>query len=338
MNQDELTQLLQKYTESLKANPAQAEILVRRGMVHHALGDLAAAIADCSAALALNPNFPEALNNRAVVRDAQGDYPGAMADFDQALRLRPAYPEAYNNRGITRQARGDLAGALADYDMAIRLQPGYAEAHNNRGTVRQIQRDLAGALADFDAALCLQPDYVEALDNRAGAHYLLWHHAQAVADYDRALALYRKQGKVDPALLCRLHVHRGDASYHDGNAAGLLTNYKQAFQYNPDLAARLIVERLADDVQVNFRLVLANCDKHLRENPDDFIAYARRALVWILIGQDDDAGRDIEQFHQKRRNPIGLLPPLLEQAKEYRQRHGPVIPGDTIGAAPPGAS
>src|SRR5207247_963881 len=129
----------------------------------------------------------------------------------------------------------------------------------NRGVTRQAQRDLPGALADFDEALRLRPDYAEALDNRAGVYYLLWHHVQAVADYDRALALYLQRERVDPAVLCRLHLHRGDASYHSGNPDGLRANYCQAFQYDADLGPRLVVERLARDIQANFRLVQIDC-------------------------------------------------------------------------------
>lgn len=317
----------------------QAEALVRHGMERHSQGDLAQAAVDFTAALTILPAFPEALNNRAVVRHALGDCVGAMTDFDQSLRLRPSYAEAYNNRAVTRHAQRDFAGALADCDMAIRLKPDYAEAYNNRGAARQALRDREGSLSDFDMAIRLKPDYPEAFDNRGYAHYLLWHHAQAVADCDRALALYRQRGVAPNPVLCRLYVCRGDASYHDGNAAGLLANYRQAFQLEPKLACQLVVERLARDLEANARLVFANCDKHLRENPNDFIAFARRGLVWLLLGNDAEGQADLARFYEKHpKNPLGLVKALSEEAQRYRVENGPVQPGESLVNRPPGTA
>jgi tetratricopeptide (TPR) repeat protein len=334
MQRDQAIEEIQRYTDSLAANPAQPETLVRRGMVHHVMGDFVAAAADFTAALALNPNFPEAFNNRGVVRQAQGDHAGAIADFDESLRLRPNYAEACNNRGTARHALGDFAAAIADFDRAFALQPNYPEALNNRGAAKQRLRDLPGALADFDAAIRLQPRYAEAFDNRGGVHYLLWRHDQAIADFDQALRLYGTD--APPAVRCRLHVSRGDARYHSGSGDGLLADYRQAFRLDPDAAARLIVQRLARDIQANFNLLLANCDKHLRANPDDYISFARRGVVWLLAGHDDQAQRDLDLFYAKHpNNPLGVVRQLAEKAQEYRQRHGVVMPGNDPTLLPP---
>jgi tetratricopeptide (TPR) repeat protein len=334
MERQQALQQIKRYTEALTANPAQPEALVRRGMVQHALGDFAAASADFTAALALKPDFPEALNNRGVVRQAQEDNAGAIADYDEAIRLRPNYSEAFNNRGTARHALGDFAGAVADFDRAIASQPAYPEALNNRGAAKQRLRDLPGALADFDAAIRIHPLYAEAFDNRGGVHYLLWRHEQAIADFDHALRLYGRA--APPGVLCRLHVSRGDARYHSGSGDGLLADYRQAFRLDPDAAARLIVGRLARDIEANFNLLLANCDKHLRANPDDFIAFARRGVVWLLAGKDVDAQRDLDRFYQKHpNNPLGIVRQLADKAREYRERHGVVIPGNDPTLLPP---
>jgi tetratricopeptide (TPR) repeat protein len=314
---------------------SNAEALVRRGMAYHSQGDYAAATADFTRALELRPAFPEAFNNRGVARQAQEDLAGALADYAEAIRLQPAYAEALNNRGTVHHARGDYAAAVADFQRALSLRPDYAEALNNRGAARQRLRDLPGALADFDAALRLQPNYAEACDNRGNAHYLLWRHEQAIADFDRAVALYRQQGAPAP-VYCRLFICRGDARYHQGDSAGLLVDYRQAFQLDADLAARLVVERMACDIEANFRLLLANCDKHLQSNPKDFVAYARRGVVWLLVGQDDDAQRDFDRFYQLHpHNPLGLVRRLAEKARDHRAAQGPVVPGDSPDFRPP---
>jgi tetratricopeptide (TPR) repeat protein len=254
---------------------------------------------------------------------------------NQALRADPRQAEVLVRRGLARHQLGDLAAAAADYSAALAVRPEFPEAFNNRGAARQALRDWSGALADYDAALRLRPDYAEALDNRGGLHYLLWHHDQAAADLTRALDLYRKAGAA-PAVLCRLHVHRGDALYHAGQAGALPVEYRRAFALDADLAARLVVERLAKDAAANYRVLLANCNKHLIENPGDHLVHARRGLVALLTGQDGDAQLDFDQFYKKRPpNPVDLLPKLIEAAREYRGRHGTVVSGDTVGVAPP---
>jgi tetratricopeptide (TPR) repeat protein len=316
------------------ANSLQAEVLVRRGLSRHGLGDYAAALADYEAALAVRPGFPEAHNNRGVAHHALGDYTAALAAFGEALRARPDYSEALNNRGVTRHALGAWREALADFNAALRLSPLYAAAYNNRAATRRALKDLAGALADCDTALRLNPRYAEAWDNRATVNYLLWRHGQAVADLNRALALYGDTAA--PEVLCRLFVSRGDALYHTGNAAGLLADYRRSAKIDIDRTAKLIVSRIARDIEASCRLLLANCDKHLRACPDDAVVYARRGLVYLLLGQDADARRDIDEYYRRNPgNPLVLFNRLIEEATRYREQHGAVVPGDTFGFCPP---
>jgi tetratricopeptide (TPR) repeat protein len=324
-----LATMIETCTAALVSDPRQPIFYIRRGMARHQLGDFANAIADYTDALALNPNFAEAYNNRGAARHRLGEFAAAVADFNEAIRVRPQYAEAYNNRGTSRQAQGDLAGARADYDQAIQINPAYAEACNNRGTVRQAQSDLAGALVDFDAAIRINPRYAEAHDNRANVHALLWNHAAAVADFDAALALY---GPLPPDshLYCRLLIHRSDARYHLGDLAALVKGYRQAFAANREFSARIVVERLAMDMRANLKRLLANCLNHLRRNPDDFVAWSRRSLVWLLLGKDVDAEADAKEFNRLSPvKPSPMFEALVAQAKLYREKHGVLVP-DTL--------
>lgn len=253
--------------------------------------------------------------------------------LSELMRDAPAEAEALLQRGMTHHRLGRPAAAIADFTAALRIQAGSAEAYNNRGVCRQALGDRQRALADYDSALRLKPNYAEAYDNRGGLHYLLWQHAQAVADLSQAITLYGPA--ADPAVLARLHVNRGDARYHNGDANGLLDDYARAFRLAPAVAARQIVERLAKDAETNFRLLQANCDKHLKADPQDAIAHARRGLVALLIGQDADAQRDFDTFYRLHpHNPLGLLKTLIAAARRRRVEYGSVIPGDSGGANP----
>jgi tetratricopeptide (TPR) repeat protein len=314
------------------------------GTSRQARGDLAGALADFTRALEAHSGCLEAWNNRGAIRHLLGDRAGALADFDQALKFRPDYAEAYNNRGIVRHALGDLAGALADFDRALELLPRYAEAFSSRATTRHALGDLAGALADYDRALAIHPDYAEAYHGRAAARHALGDLAGALADYDRLLQLvprgaaapiyhlrggvcisqrrfheaiadYDRALEIDPCL-CMAHISRGNARYHlrDLHARD---DYRRAFRLNPQAAAAEIVRILVNDLREDAAAALENCRKHLRICPDDIVARARRGLSLWLLGREEEAAQDFEQWLQRGPDWKVHLDLLLEAARRH---------------------
>jgi tetratricopeptide (TPR) repeat protein len=201
--------------------------------------------------------------------------------------------EFWNRRGIASQRLGDLPSALADYDQALSLRPDYVEALHNRATARHQANDLFGAAADFDRAIALAPDSALLYDHRAYFHYCCWEHARAVADYSRAIEL---DDSAAPDVRCRLHLYRGDAQFHAGRSDLALDDYRQAFRLNAPLAGQLLVDRLVRDVRADLARVLADCAAHLRKDPGDAIGHARRGLIRLLQGRDDEARHDFEFF------------------------------------------
>ena len=71
---------------------------------------------------------------------------------------------------------------------------------------------------------------------------------------------------------------RGNAHYHsrDGLASA---DYEAAFRLDPEA-------------------VLKSCRTHLRHDPDDIMAYARRGLTLLWLGRDADAGPDFDRMRQ----------------------------------------
>jgi tetratricopeptide (TPR) repeat protein len=304
--------------------------LNNRGLVQHARGNRAAALADFEQALQLRPSYPEALNNRGSIRQGQGNLDEALADFEAALRLEPDYLEALNNRGTARQALGDLAGALADFDQVLAVLPAACAAviYHNRGAARQALGDLAGARADFDEALQLEPRQAQTWDHRGlvrqaqgdldgaladfeqallltlpGAAAPLYHHrggvrvlrndfAGAIADYNRALMLEPEAYLV--------YISRGNARYHLRDPRGFV-DYRTALRLNPAGAVAEMVRLLAEDATRDAAAVLDNCDKHLRLNDCDLIAHVRKGLTLILLGRPGEGEESL-------RTVVALLP------------------------------
>ncbi len=123
-----------------------------------------------------------------------------------------------------------------------------------------------------------------AYHGRGGVRVLLNDFAGAIADYDRALAIEPEQ--------FHLYISRGNARYHKRDPRGLL-DYRMAFRLDPHGAAREILRILSGDVRRDPQAVLANCDKHLRINDHDLLAYARRGLTLLLLGRSAAAERDL---------------------------------------------
>jgi tetratricopeptide (TPR) repeat protein len=291
-----------------------AEAWNNSGLVHQRLGRAAEAVADFDRALALRPDYAEALNNRGQARQRAGDLDGARADFDRALVCAGDRfgASVLHNRGALRQRLGDVAGALADFDRALAIDPGHLATYIIRGTARKEAGNLAGALADFDLALeRVGPDQSATVyHHRGGVKVLLSDFAGALADYNVALALEPN----NPVY----HLSRGNARYHRRDRLAL-ADYRTAFQLDAEATAREAARMVADDARREAEGVLENCRKHLRINPRDAVALARRGLTLLLLGRVAEAEADLEQAGALQPEFRLLLDRVVEQVRTLRQ-------------------
>ncbi len=182
----------------------------RRALAHQAIGDLAEAEADWSAAAALAPDDVEALGSLGGLRLGRGDAVGALAATGAALRHAPGHAGLHANLGLARQAAGQDGGDALR--RALALDPGLAEAWNGLAAGGQ----PAGALTAARRALVLRPNYPEALGNRGVALLALDRADEAVAALRAAL----RARPEDAGTLANLALALERAG--DGNAAGLI--------------------------------------------------------------------------------------------------------------------
>ncbi|MBF0281420.1 MAG: tetratricopeptide repeat protein [Zetaproteobacteria bacterium] len=192
-----LEESLEPIRQSIRLNPADAEMHHNLGAVlykldrfteaetscreatrlktdfadaHYNLGNtlksqsrLLEAEASYRATIHLRPNHANAHNNLAATLTEQGKFSDAQASCQEAIRLQPDSAEAYNNLGNAFKEAGQFGIAETNYREAIRLKPAYAEAHNNLGnTLRTIGR-FDEAVMSYREALRLQPNYTDAL-------------------------------------------------------------------------------------------------------------------------------------------------------------------------------
>jgi tetratricopeptide (TPR) repeat protein len=242
----------------------------------------------------------------------RGDWAAALAAFDEAVRSDPTSPEAHNNRGMARRAAGDLAGAIGDFGRALALAPDYPDAWGNRALALRDAGRPREALADFDRMLPLT-EGVEAaavLHARASVHVVRRDFASAVADCDEAIRLH-------PAMPAA-YVSRAHARYHlrDRRASD---DYVRAFEMEPEVAVAEIMRALVEHLRLDAPLVLRNCDKHLRDTPDDLIAVMRRGLTLLLLGRDACAAPDLTRAAALAPGHEALISRLIAEARSRRQ-------------------
>jgi hypothetical protein len=91
-----------------------------------------------------------------------------------------------------------------------------------------------------------------------------------------------------------------------------------AFRLDPRLAAAEIVRVLLEDLARDPEAVQTNCRKHLRINPDDLVAYARRGLTRLLRGEGAEAEEDFRELLRRGPEWSEVLRHLIDEANRRR--------------------
>jgi tetratricopeptide (TPR) repeat protein len=130
----------------------------------------------------------------------------------------------------------------------------------------------------------------EAYHARTGVRGARLEFAAAVADCDTAIRL-----RPDWATA---YVSRAHARYHTKDGRAIL-DYVRALDIDPTAAE--IGRVLTDHARGDAGLVLANCTKHLRADPNDVAALMRRGPTLLLLGDEAAASPDLDRA-------VGRLP------------------------------
>ena len=101
-----------------------AAAYVNRSVIHLALQQYDAALADSDAAIQITASIPQAHINRGIALSAEKRSKEASQAFTDALALNPARAEiVYFDRAMAREDDGDMKGAYLDYRKAAQLAP-----------------------------------------------------------------------------------------------------------------------------------------------------------------------------------------------------------------------
>jgi tetratricopeptide (TPR) repeat protein len=112
---------LEYFTRMLQDNPKSALAWASRGKCNLALGNLYAALSDCTKASSLENNLPEAYMDKGKAYTQLQEYKEALREFDKAAWYFRDSPEAFRWRGLTYLELGNKENAYKDLRKAVSL-------------------------------------------------------------------------------------------------------------------------------------------------------------------------------------------------------------------------
>ena len=264
-----------------------AQDWVWRAWLRRAQGNLAGAVADCTAALAVDPRYFRAANLRAVAHLQLKHFDDALADCQLAAALDPRAVAPLVTAANVWRARGDNERALEQLDRALQIEPTSVAVHYNRGNILRDQNRRDEAMAAFDAVLRLQPTFLEALINRGSLLVAAGKHEQALEDYEQAT-------RADPAS--------GIAWYNVGTTRHRLLRfdvaieaYSRALAIEPDYVdswgGRAICRtRIGDTTGAE-----SDWSEYLKRRADQPVPWFQRGTLRAALGRHAEAVEDCTQ-------------------------------------------
>lgn len=215
-NQGNYDQALKDYSEAIRINPKNPELLNSRGKTYFDMAlsgkfnnqqkeFVAKAIADYTEALSKpvvkTKSRAEMLINRGAANGATGNYEQALKDLSEGLTIDPTNKNGYFNRSIVFFNVRQFDNALKDYQEYLKYDPNNGNIWYEQGMLLRSMNRSAEAIPCLDNAIRLKPDMGIAYMERARAKAQNGDKAGASQDYQRAARLGMKTNELDQRLM-----------------------------------------------------------------------------------------------------------------------------------------
>jgi len=208
------------YTSALKQEKHDASLLASRGRVAFLKGDLDAALADMTAALAerrttddkdvvyFYDSKAEFEHSIGMIQERRHDRAAAREAYAQALQEDLSYHQAHVRLAALALADRDTATAISEYDLAAQIQGGDPAVRYQLGTLLAATGRCAEAVEQFKAAIAAEPWFAPPYRALGRALEQLQQPAEALVQYQAFLAHARHNDPDLPGITERAEALR----------------------------------------------------------------------------------------------------------------------------------
>ena len=238
--QPEIRKAVEQQADLAKANPRDANQVLRLGMVLHAHDQFQVAARCYSRAHALGPKRFDTLYCWGQALASMGDYRGAAERLRQALAIRPTSVPARLKLAEVLRESADSARSAELYRQVLNETGDDATAHYGLGRLL----DGADAIAEFRKALAVFPRYGAAQFALATAYRKIGETAkaqEALSDYERDKTLLPPLDDPEMAAVRSLNLSatgllsQAAELEKDGRLEEALERHKRAIAMDPKL-------------------------------------------------------------------------------------------------------
>ena len=191
LEQGDLSQAYQKFTQSLQISPDCAEAHAGLGWYYSLSGDFKKSETEYKKALELKPDLQTVYSDLGDVYMKKLDFKNAERMYNHALKHGVDDPRIYNNLGILYVQLSQLDQAASFYQKAINMQKNSSESRSGLAYIYSQQGEFQEALAELDLLLQTDPNF-------AMAYYQLGSVYQSLGRKKEALEAYSRYLKTQP--------------------------------------------------------------------------------------------------------------------------------------------
>jgi tetratricopeptide (TPR) repeat protein len=228
-----------------------------------------------------------ALDRLAVTRSSIGDYAKSSALFDEALRLAPNNNSIQIDYAEAALASGDLPHARLLAERVVAADPADARAHRALGHARLKAGENELAKEELEKAVAIEPDFTNG--------YALASAYLALKDKEHAAGIFDEMQSSlgdKAALHMQFGLAYGEAGFPDEAIQEFQTTIKEDAKF-PGAHYSLGASYLLSAGEIDFPLAVAEFQKELEINPDDFLSHAQLGHVALSQHRLQDAEREL---------------------------------------------
>ena len=272
----------------------------------------------------VKPHLAEPYMYRALAKLSLDEYQGAEIDCTKALEQNPYLPNAYMIRGDARVRLSKYDEAIADFTKAMEISSDNVWLSIARGSAYSENKQYDEAMADFSLAVRRNPKNKNTYYERGRMNIKIKDTIGALNDFSKVIELdkfsamgwsarglmYLQSGKFDEAISdlneaisleekAGDHINRALARYQKNDLRGAMADYDKALEIDPNEFLGYYNRGLLRAQVGDNNRAIEDFDMALRFNPEKYTAIYNRAMLRNETGDIQGAIEDYTTIIEK---------------------------------------